>query len=51
MINPVPIDLEKKAKVTKKEATANSPPMQKRPQSILKQSTVLTHSISGISAI
>jgi hypothetical protein len=52
MINPVPIDIEKKFKATRNNSLSISPSSpEKKPQSILKQSTILSKSITGISAI
>ena len=52
MINPVPINIEKKSRAVRREQEA-SPSISspdKRPQSILKQSAVLTRSIAAINA-
>lgn len=52
MINPIPIDIEKKFKATRNNSISISPSSpEKKPQSILKQSTIISKSITGISAI
>jgi hypothetical protein len=53
IINPVPIDIQQKSKVIRKDRKdiSLSSPNERKPHSILKQSTILTRSIAGISAI
>lgn len=54
MINPVPVDIAKKSLATGSRTLNNSPSPspERKPQSILKQSSnILTRSLSGISAI
>jgi hypothetical protein len=52
LINPVPVDIGRKSKMTKKDSVASPLSPERKPTSILKQSsTVLSRSISGISAI
>ncbi len=48
MINPVPVEIERHRESRKRSM---SPVLKKNPQSILKNSNVLTRSISNISAI
>jgi hypothetical protein len=54
MINPVPVDIVKKQMYNNSMRSVSPPPMspERKPQSILKQtSTILSRSLSGISAI
>lgn len=48
MINPVPINIEKKSRITRREqeGSPSSASPERKPQSILKQSAVLTRSIA-----
>jgi hypothetical protein len=52
LFNPVPVDIGSKSKILKKDSISSPLSPERKPQSILKQSSmVLSHSLSGISAI
>lgn len=52
LFNPVPVDIGQKSKILKKDSINSPLSPDKKPQSILKQSSmVLSRSLSGISAI
>lgn len=52
LINPVPVDIGRKSKLLKKESMNSPLSPERKPTSILKQSSlVLGQSLSGISAI
>lgn len=51
MINPVPINIEKKSRAVRREQEASPSTPSPDRKSILKQSAVLTRSIAGVSAI
>ena len=52
LINPVPVDIGKKSRLMRRDSASSHLTPEKKPTSILKQSSsVLTRSLSGISAI